>query len=121
MWYCAHAVFYYSYPTQSSFLVHENMYLIDAEDEDEAMLKANSVAAEYEDLSEDGHLEVNGNKAQYRFAGIRKLIEVELDHETAEGRLHSGVEATYSVLEVDSLSEVKRLAAGEMQSVLYRE
>ena len=121
MWYCAHAIFYYSYQGQDSFLIHENVYLVDAGDEDEAMLRAKSVAADHEDLSEDGHLEVNGNKAQYRFVGIRKLIEVELDNETAEGRLHSGIEATYSVLEVDNLSEVMRLAAGEMQSVLYLE
>lgn len=121
MWYCAHAIFYYSYPGQSNFLMHENIYLIDAVDESEAMLKAGVIANEHEDLSEDGHLEVNGNKAQYRFAGIRKLIEVELDSETASGKLHDGVEATYSILEVETMSEVKRFAAGEMLSVLFRE
>jgi len=121
MWYSAHAIFYFSYFGQDSFLVHENVYLVEAGGEDQAMLIAKQVAAEHEDLSEDGHLEVNGNKAQYRFAGIRKLIEVELDSEAGIGKLHSGVETTYSVLEVDDFSEVERLAAGEMTSVLYRE
>ncbi len=121
MWYSAHAIFYYTHEGQESFLVHENVYLIEANDEDQAMLKAKDVASEHEDLGEDGHLEVNGCKAQYRFAGIRKLIEVELDSETGQGRLHSGVEATYSILEVDSLVDVEHLAAGEMTSVLYRE
>ena len=121
MWYCAHAIFYFSHEGQESFLVHENVYLIEADDEDKALSEAKAVAAEHEDLSEDGHLEVNGNEAQYRFAGIRKLIEVELDSETGRGKLHSGVEATYSTLEVDSLPEVERLAAGEMTTVLYRE
>lgn len=121
MWYCAHAIFYFSHEGQETFLVHENVYLIDAVDEGQALLRAREIAAEHEDLSEGGHLEVNGRKAQYHFAGIRKLIEVELDPQTGQGKLHSGVEATYSVLEVDSLSEVERLASGEMTPVLYRE
>lgn len=121
MWYCAHAIFYYKYDDQDSFLVHENVYLVDASNDVEALAMAEKLAAEHEDLNSDGHLEVNGEKAQYRFAGIRKLIEVELDSETGQGRLHGGIEATYSVLEVDSIDEVERLAAGEMIEVLYRE
>lgn len=121
MWYCAHAIFYYRHEVQDSFLVHENVYLIDAKDDIEAMENAKMIASEQEDLSDDGHLEVNGKKAQYIFAGIRKLIEVELDHETGRGKIHSGIEATYSVFEVNGLDEVKRLAAGKMTETLYRE
>lgn len=121
MWYCAHAIFYFGCEGQESFLVHENVYLIDATTEAEALVRAKRIASEHEDLSEDGHLELNERKAQYRFVGIRKLIEVELDSTTGQGRLHSDVEATYSVLEVDTLDEVERLAAGEMTNVLYRE
>ena len=121
MWYSAHAIFYYSCEGQSSVLVHENVYLIEANDEDDAMSRAKEIASEHEDLSEDGHLEINGEKAQYRFAGIRKLIEVENDPVTVQGRLHSGLEVTYSVVEVDNLADVQRLAAGEMTNVLYRE
>lgn len=64
---------------------------------------------------------VDGNKASYRFAGIRKLIEVQVDSDKTNRKLDSGVELTYSVLVVDSLAEVEQLARGEMAPVLYRE
>lgn len=54
----------------------------------------------------------DGKPSLYRFAGIRKLISVETDEHTAEGRLHSGVEVTYSVMAVDTLDQVQRLAGG---------
>lgn len=125
MWYCAHAVFYFKLhrQPQESFLVHENVYLIHAETSAEAMTKAEAVARANEDLALDGHLELNGMKANYLYAGIRKLIEV-------EGPVHlaglpagvlDGKEVTYSVLEVDTLDEVMALAKGMMVEVLYRE
>lgn len=121
MWYCAHGIFYFECDSQDSFLVHENVYLINAVSDEEALARAEKIAANDEDLSEDGHLELNGMKARYRFAGIRKLIEVETDAETTKGHLHSDIEVTYSVLEVDTLSEVQELAKGEMTNTLYRE
>lgn len=121
MWYCAHAIFYYKYEGQSSYLLHENVYLIDSKDDDQALAVAEKTAKENEDLSLDGHLELNSVKAQYIFAGIRKVIQVELDSETARGRLFSGVEATYSVMEVDSLDDVENLVSGDATTVLYRE
>jgi len=33
MWYRAHAIFYCKYEGQESYLLHENVYLIDAEDD----------------------------------------------------------------------------------------
>ncbi|WWW35366.1 hypothetical protein V8017_21730 [Stenotrophomonas rhizophila] len=113
--------FYFKYERQESFLLHENVYLIEAEDDEQALLDAKKLAMESEDLSEDGHLEVDGNKASYRFAGIRKLIEVQLDSDKTNRKLDSGVELTYSVLVVDSLAEVEQLARGEMTHVLYQE
>jgi hypothetical protein len=121
MWYCAHAIFYWKYEGQESYLLHENIYLIDAVDDDLAWSEAERIAKENEDLNTDGRLELNGNKVQYLFAGIRKVIEVETDSETAQGRLFSGVEATYSVMEVDSLAEVESLVSGDATTVLYRE
>lgn len=121
MWYCAHAIFYYRCENQDSYLLHENVYLINSEDDDEAFSIAEKIGKENEDLSEDGHLELNGVKAQYVFAGIRKVIQVELDSETAKGNLSSGIEVTYSVMEVDSLTEVNDLASGDETTVLYRE
>lgn len=121
MWYCAHAIFYYKYDEQDSYLLHENVYLIKSDDEDKVMAMAENVAKENEDLNEDGHLELNGNKVQYIFAGIRKVIQVELDENTSKGQLLSGVEVTYSVMEVDKFSEVEELASGGATEVLYRE
>lgn len=121
MWYCAHAIFYYKCVGQESYLVHENVYLIEADDGDQASLAAEKIAKENEDISVDGHLELNGVAAQYVFAGVRKIIQVETSHETAQGRLSSGAEITYSVMEADRIEEVMSLASGEATMVLYRE
>lgn len=121
MWFCAHAIFYYRLDGQASFLIHENIYLIEADDADLALASAEELGRENEDLNVDGRIEVNGQPAQYIFAGIRKLIQVESSPEAAKGRLLSGTEATYSVMEVDTLEEVEALARGEAMSVLYRE
>jgi hypothetical protein len=120
MWYCAHAIFYYECEGQDSILVHENVYLLSADSEEQALDNAKALASEHEDLS--GRLMgEDGRPSLYRFAGIRKLISVETDEDTAEGRLHSGVEVTYSVMAVDTLDQVQRLAGGDALDVLYQE
>jgi hypothetical protein len=120
MWYCAHAIFYYESEGQASFLVHENVYLLRADSEGQALDNAKTLASEYEDLS--GLLVGDdGKPSLYRFAGIRKLMSVETDEHTAEGRLHSGVEVTYSVMAVDTLDQVQGLARGDVIDVLYQE
>ena len=70
MWYCAHAIFYFEfkYEEQDSYLVHENVYLIQAIDESSAMEKAIEIAKENEDLSEDNHLELNEKPVRYLFS-----------------------------------------------------
>ncbi|MGH8038244.1 MAG: DUF4288 domain-containing protein [Stenotrophomonas sp.] len=121
MWYCAHAIFRYQYEGQTSITVHENVYLIDASDPDEALLSAEKIALEHEMVGAESALKVNGVRAEYRFSGIRKLIAVESDESTAAGRICSGVEVTYSVMEVGSLREVEVLAAGGSATVVYVE
>lgn len=123
MWYCAHAIFYFEfkYEEQDSYLVHENVYLIQAVDEFSAMGKAIEIAKENEDLSEDDHLELNEKPARYLFAGIRKLITVSNYDKENEDIIESGVEATYSELEVDNLNQVRKLSEGSFVEVLYRE
>lgn len=120
MWYCAHAIFYYESPGQGAFRVHENVYLISADNDEHALENAEALASGYEDLT--GRLVgEDGRPSLYRFAGIRKLISVASDEDTAEGCLHSGVEVTYSVMAVDTLDQVKRLARGDGVAVLYQE
>ena len=123
MWYCAHAIFYFEfkYEEQDSYLVHENVYLIQAVDESSAMEKAIEIAKENEDLSEDNHLELNEKPVRYLFSGIRKLITVSNYDKENEDIIESGVEATYSELEVDNLNQVKKLSEGSFVEVLYRE
>ena len=123
MLFCAHAIFYFKLldREQETFLVHENVYLVDAEDSDKAAESAVQVAKENEDASEDGHLELNEQKAAYLFAGLRKVIEVESGAVPASASGLVGLELTYSAFEVDRLDQVLALARGEMVEVLYRE
>ncbi|EPG2417115.1 TPA: DUF4288 domain-containing protein [Stenotrophomonas maltophilia] len=122
MWYCAHAVFFYQYEGQDSFVVHENVYLIGAEDEEKAMFKAKSIALEYEQIGVDSYLECDGKRAEYKFSGIRKLISVQVDSDVADSSaICSGVELTYSVMEVGSILDVERIARGELVAVNYIE
>lgn len=121
MWYCTHAIFHYRYEGQTSIPVHENVYLIDAIDPDEALLSAQKIALEREMVGAESTLEANGVRAEYRFSGIRKLIAVESDENTAAGKICSGVEVTYSVMEVGSLREVDAIAAGDRTTVVYIE
>lgn len=123
MLFCAHAVFYFKLRDreQETFLVHENVYLIDAEDGEQAARSALQIANANEDASEDGHLELNEQKASYLFAGLRKVIEVESSAAPASALGLVGLELTYSEFEVDSLDQVHALARGDMVEVLYRE
>ena len=123
MWYCAHAIFYFELinDPQESFLVHENIYLISAPNVKAARIRAEKIACENEDLSEDGHLELNDKKARYVYAGIRKVVDIEPRPVTDDCLGFDGIEISYSVFEVDSHTHVKLLADGEMVNVLYRE
>ena len=123
MLYCAHAIFYFKLinQVQESFLVHENIYLIEADDSESARNISIQIAKRNEDFNEDGHLELNEQKVSYLFAGIRKIIEVESSPTpTSASGLH-GLELTYSEFEVDNLDQVFALACGDMVDVLYRE
>lgn len=123
MWFAAHALFYFKLieESQDSFLVHENVYIIEATDSSEARVKAEIIAKANEDLGDGGHLELNEKKACYVFAGLRKIIEAETVPSSNKVSLANGQELTYSVLEVDTLDEVMALARGQMVNVLYRE
>ncbi len=123
MFFCAHAVFYFKllHQEQETFLVHENVYLIDAEDAEKATQSALLLAKSNEDANEDGHLELNEQKAAYLFVGLRKVIEVEPSAAPVSALGLAGLELTYSEFEVDTMAEVLGLARGDMVDVLYRE
>ena len=123
MWYCVHAIFHFELQEdhQESWLVHENVYLIRAEDSSNATKFGEERARIHEDLSKDGHLLQNGRKCSYQFAGIRKVISVEPHDKGKNLPSLVEVELTYSVFEVDTKEEVQALVDGKMVSLLYRE
>ncbi len=114
MWYSAHAIFYFQTSSQSQYLVHENVYLIEADDADSAMKQALSLAQSREDTSLDGSLCLGDQPAEYKFAGIRKLVEVEQNPNPEGPGLWNGVEVSYSEIELGTLDEVKQLAQGKI-------
>ncbi len=123
-WFSAHVIFYYEKinGNQDSYLVHENIYLISALDWQGAERVAERIGLENQDLSEDGHLELNEEKVSYKFAGVRKIIDVETQVENSDFHAQpDGVEISYSEFEVDTLEEVLSLARGDMVNILYRE
>lgn len=123
MLFCAHAIFYFKLldVNQETFLVHENVYLIDAEDSNQAANSAIQIAKANEDTSNDGHLELNEQKAAYIFSGLRKVIEVEQTSALVNALGLAGLELTYSEFEVDTFDQVFALANGDMVEILYRE
>jgi len=124
MIFCAHAIFYYKLLSRENetFLIHENVYLIVEEDFESAYIRAEQVAKEWEDLEGKDQL-LNDEPCAYIFAGIRKLRRIIECYDDIDLPINfSGEEITYSELEVDTLEEVERLAAGErVDNVLYRE
>jgi hypothetical protein len=121
MWYSAHAIFYFKCATQNHYLVHENIYLVEADTPDAAMTQAYRLAKSREDHNETGNLQIDGKPAQYLLAGIRKLIEVERHPDPAQTGLFNGVEVTYSELEVGTFDEVQQLAGGKILNVRLKD
>jgi hypothetical protein len=124
-WYCAHAIFYFELrdEPQDSYLIWENVYLVEASSDEEALSKAEKYA-KTEEASGSDTLTLNDKPCRYKLAGIRKLITVSYIEEAVDKPNDvpvSGAEVTYSELEVDTLDEVMKLAKGEMVEVLYRE
>lgn len=123
-WFCAHAIFYFELKDepQDSYLVWENVYLVEAPTDEQALSEAERYARAEEEASSDT-LTLNEKPCRYRFAGVRKLITVSHIGEADEpdDLPTSGAEVTYSEFEVDTFDEVTRLAQGEFVDVLYRE
>jgi hypothetical protein len=124
-WYCAHAIFYFELKDepQDSYLIWENVFLVEAPSDDEARSKAEKYARADEESSSND-LKLNDKPCLYRFGGIRKLITVSYIEESS-GRPDdvpvSGAEVTYSQFVVNTLDDVIKLSKGDMVDVLYRE
>lgn len=93
MWYTAHAVVVLRLKegAQDEFRVWENIFLVKAESEEEALKKAEIRSRE--DEGEDG-LTLDGQPAEFVFLGLRKLVRC-VD---GENRPTDGTEVTYNTL-----------------------
>lgn len=103
---------------QDRFTIWENVYLIEAEDSEEAWAKAEDWAKREEGDS-DGSLLVDDQPATQIFAGIRKMITV--SHWEEEGKLTHGDEITYSEFQVTEEASIRQLVDGEEVTVEYIE
>ncbi len=119
-WFAAHAIMYFKLKSgvQDRFTIWENVYLIEAENSDEAWEKAEAWAKQEEGDS-DGSLLVDEQPATQVFAGIRKMITV--SHWEEEGQLKHGDEITYSEFQVSDEKSIRALVDGEEVSVEYIE
>ncbi|MDH5641500.1 MAG: DUF4288 domain-containing protein [Nitrospira sp.] len=122
-WYAAHLVIGIM-PIQKSaetILVHENVVLVEASSESDALGKAEAIGLTEANL-QDG-MTMDGVPAKRLFAGIRKLITVS-NPETNnldQDRPSDGTEITYSVYKVSNEEELKKLATGLEVQVKYIE
>jgi hypothetical protein len=119
-WFAAHAIMYFKLKSgvQDRFTIWENVYLIEAENSDEAREKAEAWAKQEEGDS-DGSLLVDEQPATQVFAGIRKMITV--SHWEEEGQLKHGDEITYSEFQVSDEKSIRELVDGEEVTVEYIE
>jgi hypothetical protein len=99
--------------------VYENFTLFEAANRKEARSKAEDYAREY--VKTDNQLKLNGKPAYWQFDGIRKLIEIRdhLSDELDVEKPGSGVEVSYSYMEISDEKQVNDLASGKAVVLRY--
>lgn len=117
-WYAAHLIMVAKFKDkcQDKYPIWENVILLSANSDDEALSKAEKRGKEDESGSESEFL-WEGRPAIWTFVGVRKLIEC-VDTDTRPG---DGTEITYSELELGSEDALAKLVAGEPVIVNYQE
>jgi len=100
---------------QDIYPVYEDNILIEANSVKEAFEKADSIGIEVSQI--DDQLELNGKPAEMVYMGVRKMIEIHDSLSTTDSlkidKPYSGVEVSYSYLEVDSEEKLNQLAQGK--------
>lgn len=106
---------------QQNIPVYENYVLIEANNPQLAIEKAERHAKEV--CSIDDQLHLNRKPAYMKFEGIRKVIEVaeplSSDDDLQVRQLKTGVELSYSYMEVKDEESLKKLSAGKKVNVSY--
>lgn len=121
MWYCAHVLHYFQYDDekQDSFLVQENIYLVQATSPDEAMVKGELQGKKVEQYLEGSGLCLNDRPASLRFASVRKVVECQDLDGQVEIPTDEEIELTYSEYIVSSKEEFEKLIHGRTATVDY--
>src|SRR4051812_11607791 len=112
-WYAAHVVMcvHFTEGPQDHYPIWENIYLIEADSTEQAFTKAERIGRQQEEDHDDS-FRWDGRRAEWYFAGIRKLTDCE-PHDTRPG---DGTEITYlqysvpSAAELDKLLDLRRVA-----------
>lgn len=118
-WYIAHSVWAVKIIGKSNQIdipVWENVFLIQAENPDDAYKLAEDVCREREpDIKE---VTLDGEPAEHVFIGIRK-INGKPEGSISEVMLKHGEEITYSQFEVANESDIEKFVQGEEITLKY--
>jgi len=120
MKYAAHIIMAVKYETvrQEDYPIYENIVLIDADSDEQAIEKAESLGRQEEEESEA--FRWDDKPARWRFAGVRKLIECRTPGSLDDGIGH-GTEITYSQMVLRSEEDLQQFVAGKSVTVCYEE
>jgi hypothetical protein len=117
-WYAASVVMYTKFKegVQDKYPIWENVILIKAESDEEALEKAKKRGRADEGDS-DGTYFYEDRAATMVFGGVRKVIKTQ----DSQNRPGDGTEITYSQMMVDNEEALRKLVGGEPITVLYEE
>lgn len=117
-WYAAHNIMYVMFKDgcQDKYPVWENIILIEAESEEQALKKATKIGQEAEGDSL-GTFYWENRPATWVFAGVRKLIKCQSRNEKPS----DGTEITYSEMLLDCEESLSKLVSGETVTIIYEE
>jgi hypothetical protein len=103
------------------FQVYENMYLVEAATDHDALQKAALLGRKVASIS-DG-LTIDGIPAMRSFIGVRKLVSVSNPYplDLDGDRPVSGTELTYALYSITDELTASKLANGEEVGVIYLE
>lgn len=120
-WYSASAIFFFEYKEgkQDEYLVWENVYLLEANSDQEAWKKAEKYAKQYEGDS-SGTLTLNGRPVTQKYGGIRKIVSVSNSINIEEGVLE-GAEVTFNKFVVKDRKSLDDLISGKPVKIVYEE
>jgi hypothetical protein len=115
-WYVAHTILAVKFKEglQRTFTAWENVLLVQADSDSEAVSKAEYRARAYEGDA-DGTFSWEGRPARWEYAGIRKIVRC------PDEELQDGSELTFSYFVVPTQQALGVLVAGDAVDARYEE